>query len=112
MSTLTMLTNIEHYMEDLFKQQTTLPQSYLLSAIKMKEKERRIKQRADKIEKQKLIQEQRIKKSLERAQAPIKQKDSKPIMFRSVLPKEIKKQQTIIKDQNKEEEELHYFGLL
>lgn len=97
-------------MGELFKQQNNLPQSYLTAAIKTKEKEHRIKQRADKIEKQKLIQEQRIKKSLERSQAPIKKKATKPIMFRSTLPQETKQQQHAVKDQNIEE--LQYFGLM
>lgn len=110
LDTLVILTHIENFMAELFNQQNNLPQSYLTAAIKTKEKEHRIKQRIDKIEKQKIAQELRIKKSLERAQAPIKKKVIKPIMFRS-LPKETKEhQQHTIKDQNLEE--LQYFGLM
>ena len=100
-------------MEESFKQQNNLSQLYLTIAIKSKEKEYRIQQREHKIEKQKIIQELRIKKSLERSQTQVKNPATKPIMFKSKLPtktKEQQQQQQRINDQNVEE--LQYFGIL
>lgn len=73
--TIAMLTAIEHRMEELFKQRDALPAAYLVAAEKTKEKERRLRHRHEKIEKQKEAQDMRIKRALERSQAPAKKKE-------------------------------------
>ncbi|XP_069101667.1 cilia- and flagella-associated protein 100-like isoform X1 [Argopecten irradians] len=68
-STLQMLTNIENRLEELFEQIETMPQDKVEAAEKAKEKERRLKLREEKMEQQRLHQEERVRKALERAKA-------------------------------------------
>ena len=73
-TTLQMLTNIENKLEELFQKIEQMPPEKVEEAEKTKEKERRMRQREDKILEQKKNQEERIRKALERARAePIKQ---------------------------------------
>lgn len=46
----------------------------------MKDKERRQRQREDKLESQRLVQEERINRAMERARAPIAKKIGKPVV--------------------------------
>jgi hypothetical protein len=77
----------------------------------MKEKERWSKLRAEKIAQQTAAQENRIKRALERSQAPTKKKEGKPIMWRSTLPKKKKEEKEAEKKKNAQEEEdyLYFF---
>lgn len=68
-STLQMLTNIENKLEELFQKIEQMPPEKVQEAEKAKEKERRLKQREERIIEQKKNQEERIKKALERARA-------------------------------------------
>ena len=73
-TTLQMLTNIENKLEDLFQKIEQMPPEKVEEAEKTKEKERRLRQREEKILEQKKNQEERIRKALERARAePVKQ---------------------------------------
>lgn len=68
-STLQMLTNIENKLEELFQKIEQMPSDKVEEAEKAKEKERRLKQREERIIEQKKNQEERIRKALERARA-------------------------------------------
>lgn len=108
-STLQMLTNIENRLEELFEQIEMMPPERVEMAEKAKEKERRMRLREEKMEQQRLHQEDRVRRALERAQAEPKKKTGKPLMFRSEPPQTRRKQQDAGKKQDKEEEELKYF---
>eukprot|EP01112_Ceratiomyxa_fruticulosa_P012749 TRINITY_DN3551_c0_g2_i1.p1 TRINITY_DN3551_c0_g2~~TRINITY_DN3551_c0_g2_i1.p1 ORF type:complete len:578 (-),score=170.96 TRINITY_DN3551_c0_g2_i1:41-1774(-) len=113
LSTLHMLTAVERRMEELFEMRESLPKQYLTAAEKAKDKERRQKLREDKLEKQRVAQEMRIKRALDRSQAPVKKREGKPVMFRSTLPEKVRKKDIEEENRkNEEEEELKYFGLL
>jgi hypothetical protein len=68
-TTLQMLTNIENRLEELFQRIEQMPPDKVEEAEKAKEKERRLKQREERIIEQKKNQEERIRKALERARA-------------------------------------------
>ncbi|XP_020619438.1 cilia- and flagella-associated protein 100-like [Orbicella faveolata] len=108
-STLQMLTNIENRLEELFEQIEVMPPDRVEMAEKAKEKERRMRLREEKMEQQRIHQEDRVRRALERAQAEPKKKTGKPLMFRSEPPQTRRKQQDADKKQDKEEEELKYF---
>ncbi|KAH3881167.1 hypothetical protein DPMN_005090 [Dreissena polymorpha] len=108
-STLQMLTNIENRLEELFEQIETMPQDKVEAAEKAKEKERRLKLREEKIEQQRLHQEERVRKALERAKAEPKKQTGRKLVFRSEPPRHKKKEDDRNDQQNKEEEELAYF---
>jgi len=88
-STLQMLTNIENRLEELFEEIESLPPEKVEAAEKVstfswpttrhmlwkaKEKERRLRQREEKLAEQRLHQEERLRKALERAQADPKKR--------------------------------------
>ena len=81
--TLQMLTNIEARLEEYLAIIDTMDPEFVITAEKEKEKERRQRAREEKLEQQRLEQEKRVKRSLERAQAPVHKKLGKPVMFRS-----------------------------
>jgi hypothetical protein len=59
------------------------------------------------MEAQRLLQEERVQRALERAKAPVKKKTGKPIFFRSAPPPKKKKETEGTK--KKEEEDLAYY---
>lgn len=73
-STLQMLTNIENKLEELFESIETMPPEKVEAAEKAKEKERRLRLREEKLEAQRIHQEERVRRALERAQADPKKK--------------------------------------
>ncbi|WAR25891.1 CP100-like protein [Mya arenaria] len=89
-----MLTNIENRLEELFEQIETMPQDKVEAAEKAKDKERRLKLREEKMEQQRLHQEERTGRKL---------------VFRSEPPRHKKKEDDRNDLQSKEEEELAYF---
>ncbi|XP_045165036.1 cilia- and flagella-associated protein 100-like isoform X2 [Mercenaria mercenaria] len=108
-NTLQMLTNIENRLEELFEQIETMPQDKVEAAEKAKEKERRLKLREEKMEQQRLHQEERVRKALERAKAEPKKQTGRKLVFRSEPPRHKKKEDDRNDQQSKEEEELAYF---
>jgi hypothetical protein len=86
LSILQMLTSIENRLETLFETIEMMPKDKVEQAEKVKDKERRQRIREEKMEAQRLLQEERVRKALERAKAPVKKKTGKPIVFRSALP--------------------------
>lgn len=108
-TTLQMLTNIENKLEDLFQKIEQMPPEKVEEAEKTKEKERRLRQREEKILEQKKNQEERIRKALERARAePVKQ-TTRRLMARSKPPVEVKVDKRAQDEANKQDEELAYF---
>ncbi len=64
--------------------------------------------REEKLEMQRLLQEERVQRALERAKAPIKKKLGKPIPFRSAPPQKKEKKTT---ESKKKEEGMSIWGL-
>nr|KAG5711462.1 hypothetical protein BaRGS_025889 [Batillaria attramentaria] len=108
-STLQMLTNIENRLEELFEMIETMPQDKVEAAEKAKEKERRLKMREEKMEQQRLHQEERVRRALERAKAEPKKKTGKRLVFRSEPPQLKKKEDDGADQATREEEELAYY---
>lgn len=74
LSTLQMLTSIENKLENLFETIEMMPPDKVEQAEKVKDKERRQRIREEKMEAQKILQEERVQRALERAKAPVKKK--------------------------------------
>jgi len=71
-----MLTTIENKLEELFESIEVMPPELVAEAEKMKEKERRMRLREEKLAAQRAHQEERVRKALERAKAEPKKKVS------------------------------------
>jgi len=108
-STLQMLTNIENRLEELFQKIEQMPADKVEEAEKAKEKERRMKQREERITEQKKNQEDRIRKALERARAEPKKMTGRRLMVRSKPPASAKIDKRALDEANKIDEELAYF---
>lgn len=107
LSTLQMLTNIENKLEQLFEMIEMMPPDKVEQAEKMKDKERRQRLREEKMDAQRILQEERVQRALERARAPVKKKTGKPVVFRSAPPQKKKKKEE--DNKKKEEEDLEYY---
>ena len=98
----------------------------LLTCIQAKEKERRLRLREEKLEEQRLHQEERLRRALERAQADPKKRVriksftfsitviyktqlGRKLVYRSEPPMLKRKQKDGASKKDKEEEELQYF---
>lgn len=108
-NTLQMLTNIENRLEELFEEIESLPPEKVEAAEKAKEKERRLRLREEKLEEQRLHQEERLRRALERAQADPKKRSGRKLVYRSEPPMLKRKQKDAASKKDKEEEELQYF---
>ncbi|XP_064375065.1 cilia- and flagella-associated protein 100 [Dromaius novaehollandiae] len=110
LGTLQMLAVIEKQMDDLLECLERIPSAKIEQAEKAKEKERRIRLREEKIRQQKLLQEERLQRALARAQADIKKKTGRRLVFRSDPPaKKEKQQQTQEQMDEEKQEQLYYF---
>uniref|UniRef100_A0A670XZV8 Cilia and flagella associated protein 100 n=1 Tax=Pseudonaja textilis TaxID=8673 RepID=A0A670XZV8_PSETE len=109
LGTLQMLTVIEHQLDDLLECLERVPPGKIEQAEKAKEKERRMRMREEKIRQQRQLQEERLQRALARAQADVKKKTGRRLIFRSEPPafkeKEDEDQGLI----DKEKEELLYY---
>eukprot|EP00762_Andalucia_godoyi_P000067 ANDGO_02278.mRNA.1 hypothetical protein PHYSODRAFT_330169 len=83
LSTLDMLRNIERKLEELIIESDQMDPEGVEALEKAREKERRQRIREEKLEQSKKLQEDRVKRALERSQAPVQKKTGKPVMFRS-----------------------------
>ncbi|KAM3849398.1 cilia- and flagella-associated protein 100 [Diretmus argenteus] len=72
LSTLQMLASIERHLSTLLENLESIPAETLEKVEKIKDRERRVRQREEKLSQQKLHQEERMKKALERSQADVK----------------------------------------
>lgn len=82
-----MLTNLEMKLEDQLKTGTNLPKEVIDKSERAREKERRKVYREEKQARQEREHEARVKRALQRAEAPAFKKSGKPEMFRSIIPK-------------------------
>ncbi|XP_078595782.1 cilia- and flagella-associated protein 100-like isoform X1 [Branchiostoma floridae x Branchiostoma japonicum] len=108
-STLQMLTNIENRLEELFEIIEMMPPERVEAAERAKEKERRLRLREEKLEQQRLHQEERVRRALERAQADPKKKRGRKLVFRSNPPITKNRHQRGKSRMDQEEEEREYF---
>jgi len=108
-STLQMLTNIENRLEELFESIAKMPPAKVEEAERTKEKQRRIRLREEKIEAQRVHQEERVRKALERAQAAPKRQTGRKLVFRSAPPKQKKLSMKKRVMATEEEEEMRYY---
>ncbi|XP_053151761.1 cilia- and flagella-associated protein 100 [Hemicordylus capensis] len=110
LGTLQMLTVIEHQLDDLLECLERVPPAKIEQAEKAKEKERRIRLREEKIRQQRQLQEERLQRALARAQADVKKKTGRRLVFRSEPPayKEKEDEDQGLIDKEKEEQ-LYYF---
>eukprot|EP00744_Colponema_vietnamica_P003037 GILI01004701.1.p1 GENE.GILI01004701.1~~GILI01004701.1.p1 ORF type:complete len:523 (-),score=155.30 GILI01004701.1:36-1604(-) len=106
---ITKLQHLENRLEELLSAIEDMDPTYVMKAEKEKEKERRQKVRNEKLELQKKQYEERLKKSLQRAQEPPKKKTGKPVMFRSAPFKKKKTENDEDKKRNDEEEDFKRF---
>ncbi|EHH16148.1 hypothetical protein EGK_11390 [Macaca mulatta] len=77
LGTVQMLTIIEHQLDELLENLERVPQVKIEQAERAKEKERRIRLREEKLQMQKILQEERLQRARARAQAEIKKKPLK-----------------------------------
>ncbi|KAG8549426.1 hypothetical protein GDO81_021264 [Engystomops pustulosus] len=108
LNALQMLTMMEQQVEELLDNIEAIPKERLEIAEKAKEKERRLRLRDEKIKQQKLHQEERLRRALERAQADPKKTTGRKLMTRSDPPA-MKPKIEIDPDADKEKEEALYF---
>lgn len=104
--TLDMLANIEAKLEELFcildeQESTTEGKETVIRLEREKEKERRDHVRAERVEMQNRKNDERLRKTLQRSQAPVPEKVGKPIMFRSYVANKVKK---VVKESDDTEE--------
>ncbi|MEE6502117.1 hypothetical protein FKM82_004414 [Ascaphus truei] len=111
LNALQMLMVIERQLEELMDNIEMIPPERIEIAEKAKEKERRLRLREEKIKQQKLHQEDRLRRALERAQADPKKTTGRKLMYRSDPPA---MKLNIDKDQDKldkeKEEALLFFS--
>lgn len=74
---------VQALLEDLLSEIASMSPAYVIQKEKEKQKQRRDELRLERLAQQQLIYEQRLKKSMERSQAPAKKKLGKQVMFRS-----------------------------
>ncbi|XP_077181477.1 cilia- and flagella-associated protein 100 [Paroedura picta] len=109
LGTLQMLTVIEHQLDDLLECLERIPPARIEQAEKAKEKERRIRMREEKIRQQRQLQEERLQRALARAQAEVKRKTGRRLVFRSEPPAFKEKEDEDLGLIDKEKEELLYY---
>lgn len=78
-STLGMLKELEEHLEKLLSAIEEMPEDYVQQAEKEKERDRRERVRRARIEQDKQRYEEKLKKSLDRAQAPVERKPGKQV---------------------------------
>ncbi|KAG7267238.1 hypothetical protein CRUP_025050 [Coryphaenoides rupestris] len=106
-STLQMLGEIESHLLQLLESMEVIPRDTLDKVEKMKERERRIRLRDQKLQQQKQHQEERLRKALDRAQADIRRTNGRRLMTRS-QPAVRKVKSSNVKEVS-EQEELHAY---
>jgi hypothetical protein len=109
LGTLQMLTNIETQLEELLAIIDTMPRDEVEAAEKLKEKERRSRVREAKQAEAVRAQEERIQRSIRRSQEPVVKRTGKPIMFRSHLPQQKKKEKTDDDDKVDPEDDINFY---
>lgn len=109
LSTLQMLAVIEDQLLDLLDNFEKIPPEKLELAEKAKEKERRLRVREEKMKQQRLHQEERLRRALERAQSDPKKTTGRRLMARSDPPASKMKEKEDQDKIDKEKEEMIFF---
>ncbi|XP_018581474.1 cilia- and flagella-associated protein 100 isoform X2 [Scleropages formosus] len=109
LSPVQMLTAVEQRLGELLDSVELIPRDRVLLAEQAKEKERRLRLKEEKLLQQKQHQEERLRKSLERAQAAIKKTTGKKLMYRSKPPATKTKESLNTESTDQEKEEQLYF---
>ncbi|XP_042536019.1 cilia- and flagella-associated protein 100 [Dipodomys spectabilis] len=109
LSTVQMLTVVEHLLDDLLENLERVPQAKIEQAGKAKERERRQRLREEKARMQMLLQEERMKRARARAQAQIKKKRGRKLVCRSQPPVEKVQEESEHLEVDKDKEELLFF---
>ncbi|XP_021265184.1 cilia- and flagella-associated protein 100 isoform X2 [Numida meleagris] len=109
MKTVEMLAAIEKKLIDLLDYLEKIPPAKIAEIEKAKKKEQRMRLREEKEQQQKQLQEERLQRALERAQAIVKKKTGRRLMFRSSPPSREKKKKQSREQRDKEKEELLYY---
>lgn len=94
-TTLSMLTDLEGKLESLLSQMTQMDPAYVDQAEKAKEKERRERVRQQRLKIQQEEYEERLRRSMARAAAPVKKVKGKKVMYRvDIQKKKTRKKKT------------------
>ncbi|KAM6177371.1 cilia- and flagella-associated protein 100 [Erethizon dorsatum] len=109
LGTVQMLAVIEHQLDELLENLERVPAAKIEQAKKAKDKERRMKLREEKVQLQRLLQEERLLRARARAQAEIKKKRGRKLVCRSHPPVPKRKETSDYKLMNKDEEEHLFF---
>ncbi|XP_021522711.1 cilia- and flagella-associated protein 100 isoform X1 [Aotus nancymaae] len=109
LGTVQMLTVIEHQLDELLENLERVPRVKIEQAKRAKEKEWRIRLREEKLQMQKILQEERLQRARARAQAEIKKKRGRTLVCRSRPPAHKIKQESEHMLMDKEKEELLFF---
>ncbi|XP_069485927.1 coiled-coil domain-containing protein 38 [Ambystoma mexicanum] len=108
-STLQMLAVIENRLEQLHESLESVPKHKLEAAEKAKQKERRMRIRAEKLKQQMIHQEERLKRAFERATADPKIMLGRKLMFRSEPPRSKLKKSDSDMASKIQEDHLYFF---
>nr|XP_004036275.2 cilia- and flagella-associated protein 100 isoform X1 [Gorilla gorilla gorilla]XP_018880393.2 cilia- and flagella-associated protein 100 isoform X1 [Gorilla gorilla gorilla]XP_055239852.1 cilia- and flagella-associated protein 100 isoform X1 [Gorilla gorilla gorilla]XP_055239853.1 cilia- and flagella-associated protein 100 isoform X1 [Gorilla gorilla gorilla]XP_055239854.1 cilia- and flagella-associated protein 100 isoform X1 [Gorilla gorilla gorilla] len=109
LGTVQMLSIIEHQLDELLENLEHVPQVKIEQAERAKEKQRCIRLREEKLQMQKILQEERLQRARARAQTEIKKKRGRTLVCRSRPPAHRIKQQSEHTLMDKEKEELLFF---
>ncbi|XP_052534872.1 cilia- and flagella-associated protein 100 isoform X2 [Tympanuchus pallidicinctus] len=110
METVEMLAAIEKKLIELLDNLERIPPAKIAEIEKAKKKEQRMRLREEKEQQQKQLQEEKLQRALERAQAIMQKKTGRRLMFRSSPPARKEKKKHNQEQSDKEKEEiLHYF---
>jgi hypothetical protein len=107
--TISMLTQLEGRLEALLGSLAGMEPEYVAAKEREKERERRVRVREARLKAQREAHELRQRKMLERAQAPVKKREGKPVMFRSAA---FEKKVEVVKPDpaaEQEREDMKYF---
>ncbi|XP_027719796.1 cilia- and flagella-associated protein 100 isoform X2 [Vombatus ursinus] len=109
LGTLQMLTIIEQQLDELLENLERVPQWKIEQVEKAKEKDRRMRLKEEKIKLLREMQEERLQRSLARAQATIKKKTGRKLMYRSEPAANKTQREETDSKYDKEKEELLFF---
>lgn len=107
--TLQMLTDLEARLEELLSSIETMDPAYVARAEKEKEKQRRDRVREERLRQQQQAYEERLRKSMLRAQLPVHKKAGKQVMFRSRPLERKKRREQQNTDASEELADARYF---
>ncbi|XP_047390821.1 cilia- and flagella-associated protein 100 isoform X2 [Sciurus carolinensis] len=109
LGTVQMLTIIEHQLEELLENLERVPTARVEQIEKAKEKERHLRLREEKVQMEKLLQEERLQRARARAQAEIKRKRGRKLVCRSRPPAVKAKEEPAHPQVDREKEEMLFF---